>query len=656
MIRKGDVGSRGWMECRPANFAGFHSQQADHLRHFMLSIPIANQSAAQSMRRALVRLRGVLLFYSQLKAVVRYGTMSQLLDASDKYKVNLNDLVHSLHKYKPSAVSPPVPLRRWVIHPDASWLALWNVVILLLMLYSFLIVPYLIAFEDVDSGSPWFLVDICVDSLFFIDILLTLNLAYFDSSNHLVTSHTSIFLNYLSGMLIIDCVSTFPVYLVTLNGPSGTKSNSLIRFARITKLSKLFRALKVKHIMRFFSTSSSMKQCITLWKRYDGVTRLLGALNLVAILCHLMACMWFFMAKMADFGPETWVTRNNLQDQGDFTLYLTSFYWAITTLTTVGFGDIHARTSMEIGLAMVWMLFGVGFYSFVMGSVSSMMTGLDADAAYLEQRLQTIDLFSKDTGIPKRTIRLVSSSIRSITEGISLTEPQRIDFIKSLPRSLRTEVTRTMYNHAAKSIEVLKDVNSTCIARFFMRAERRICAAKTVVYMEGDAAEMLYFVVEGRVRLVIHRRNLVFKTIVSGSFFGESELLSDRFREFTAETETSCDILILSKEVFFDLITSFPDIRAKIMSVIRAREVTDKERMNQLLDLLEAVEIRKEVTYQDLAGTCVVSHSKSNETQENTRERITECLQECGNSVKVRSKLGNPESAGETRRTRAVRA
>jgi hypothetical protein len=34
----------------------------------------------------------------------------------------------------------------------------------------------------------------------------------------------------------------------------------------------------------------------------------------VLLLVHLMGCFWFYLAKLADFDPETWVARAGLID------------------------------------------------------------------------------------------------------------------------------------------------------------------------------------------------------------------------------------------------------------------------------------------------------------------------------------------------------
>lgn len=67
--------------------------------------------------------------------------------------------------------------------------------------------------------------------------------------------------------------------------------------------------------------------------------------------------------------------------------YLISYYWAIQTVTTVGFGDFPARTVPEMTLSVLWMIFGVGFYSYVMGNFSSMLSSLDSEEMKLRVSL-----------------------------------------------------------------------------------------------------------------------------------------------------------------------------------------------------------------------------------------------------------------------------
>jgi len=63
--------------------------------------------------------------------------------------------------------------------------------------------------------------------------------------------------------------------------------------------------------------------------------------------------------------------------------YITSFYWAFQTVTTVGYGDFIVSSKTEYILALIWMVVGVNFYSFTIGNVSSIIATMDSKAAVL---------------------------------------------------------------------------------------------------------------------------------------------------------------------------------------------------------------------------------------------------------------------------------
>jgi hyperpolarization activated cyclic nucleotide-gated potassium channel 2 len=58
-----------------------------------------------------------------------------------------------------------------------------------------------------------------------------------------------------------------------------------------------------------------------------------------------------------------------------------SVYWALQTLTTVGYGDIPSRSVYEKVSALIWMLIGVGFYTFTIGNITNIINSIDVKAA-----------------------------------------------------------------------------------------------------------------------------------------------------------------------------------------------------------------------------------------------------------------------------------
>lgn len=125
----------------------------------------------------------------------------------------------------------------------------------------------------------------------------------------------------------------------------------------------------------------------------SGVMKLMQFL-LTGVLCiHLSACMWFLAAKLDDFSPDSWVVRNGMQDDQMGRQYLASLYWAITTILTVGYGDIVPGTNGERGVCIVWMVIGVGFYSFTIGTLTSILSRIDTRSSQLKDKVEVIEVF-----------------------------------------------------------------------------------------------------------------------------------------------------------------------------------------------------------------------------------------------------------------------
>jgi hypothetical protein len=105
----------------------------------------------------------------------------------------------------------------------------------------------------------------------------------------------------------------------------------------------------------------------------------------VVLATHIIACFWLFIGKETtdldcldppDFLSLEhcpWVYRQFYSDQSAQSLYVASIYWATQSLSTVGYGDIQARTLEEQVFAIFVMVGGVSWYAYIIGSISNTM-------------------------------------------------------------------------------------------------------------------------------------------------------------------------------------------------------------------------------------------------------------------------------------------
>lgn len=145
---------------------------------------------------------------------------------------------------------------------------------------------------------------------------------------------------------IIDLLSTIPKYLsIFLLG-----THSLIAL-RALRLMRIFRILK---LARFIGESTNFARALKASKAKIAVFLLF-----VIILCIVLGTVMYLVESDQDSG---------------FTSIPRSVYWAIVTLTTVGYGDIAPITALGQFIASIIMIMGYGIIAIPTGIVSSQMT------------------------------------------------------------------------------------------------------------------------------------------------------------------------------------------------------------------------------------------------------------------------------------------
>jgi voltage-gated potassium channel len=141
---------------------------------------------------------------------------------------------------------------------------------------------------------------------------------------------------------IIDFLSTIPLYLSLIFAGS-----SYLLTVRALRLLRVFRILKV--------------------------TRYIGASNQLAkALMHsrakILVFLFFVLIVSVIAGTLLYIIEG---EQSGFTSIPRSVYWAIVTLTTVGYGDISPATPLGQFLASIIMIMGYGIIAVPTGIVSA---------------------------------------------------------------------------------------------------------------------------------------------------------------------------------------------------------------------------------------------------------------------------------------------
>lgn len=159
--------------------------------------------------------------------------------------------------------------------------------------------------------------------------------------------------------------------------PTDQEGRTDEELAQLTELPQIFRLLRLIRLFRLLKFSKSLNNIFRMLHINVGIGKLTTVLVTVFFIVHFVACVWYWSAEFEGFNPNVWVVRKGLIDSPTQDKYITAVYWAFQTLTTVGYGDVPAVTDTEKLVAIVWMVFGVGFYSYTIGNFQTILNEID---------------------------------------------------------------------------------------------------------------------------------------------------------------------------------------------------------------------------------------------------------------------------------------
>lgn len=275
------------------------------------------------------------------------------------------------------------------------------------------------------------------------------------------------------------------------------------------------------------------------------------------IVVNLLACGWSRLGGgTAGPGPDR------------VTDYIRSVYWTITTLTTVGYGDISARTNSQMVYAALTMVVGVGVFGYMLGNVASLLARLDAAREQYLQMLDRVDTFMRSNNVPAGLRTRVREYHRYLWRSRKGWDLDAI--IADLPTKLRTEVALCLNAEIIEKVPMLKGADRGLLEEIVFELRPRVLIPDEEIFRVGAPGDAMYFIQRGSIEIVTADRT-VLATLKAGSFFGESSLLTARPRNATARATGYCDVFQLNREAFERVLARHPDFRRQVQTIAANR-------------------------------------------------------------------------------------
>ncbi|CAE7415089.1 Kcnh2 [Symbiodinium sp. CCMP2456] len=175
---------------------------------------------------------------------------------------------------------------RWFLSCHSSTRLAWDVLLLVLLCYIAVVLPFTLAYLT-ESGVHGY-INVGIDVCFLFDIFLNFRTTYINEAGEEVRSNRLIAKNYLTSWFSLDLVTALPLEHLVDGVPGQVESVKLLRGSKIFKILKVIRAIKLIKIFRASELGSRVEDFVTY-----------------------------------EFKPESTTSQ-----------YISSLYWAMTTVTT----------------------------------------------------------------------------------------------------------------------------------------------------------------------------------------------------------------------------------------------------------------------------------------------------------------------------------
>lgn len=433
-----------------------------------------------------------------------------------------------------------------VLREDGGFRLGWDILIAAIALITGLLLPLELLKGTADhlELTPWWmafsLIGLCDVALSFVTSI--------EEEGEIVRDRRAIAARYLRFNFWIDLLANLPYVLVVASIPplSWLLLLPLLRLNKLVRITGRWQSLQV------------LQTSVLRMLRY-GLTILLVA--------NGGACLWLWIG-LRELGPNGWIQRLNLvRDQFD-SLYLHALYWTVTTLTTVGFGDITPETPPEMLVATLMMFTGASLYAFAVGNVVSIISDLDQGRLAHSNRQSAISVYLKRYGVDPEIchrVRRFNDYQWARNRGV-----QPMTMFENLPTELHSEVMLAILRDSVCHVPLFTAATPALRKRLALLLEPISYPPGTVVLEADVIGDAIVFITRGEVRIETDQplpERLL--TVTAGDYLGDLSFFLKEPRCCRAVASTYVDAFLLSRDVFEALQQREPQLPEVLQAMAR---------------------------------------------------------------------------------------
>ncbi|NWI48814.1 KCNH6 protein, partial [Calyptomena viridis] len=498
---------------------------------------------------------------TEIEIIAPHKVMERTQNVTEKVTQVLSLGADVLPEYKLQAPR----IHRWTILHYSPFKAVWDWLILLLVIYTAVFTPYSAAFllneEQVEEKrwdcsytcDPLNIIDLIVDIMFIVDIIINFRTTYVNINDEVVSHPGKIAIHYFKGWFLIDMVAAIPFDLLIFR----TGSDETTTLIGLLKTARLLRLVRVARKLDRYSEY--------------GAAVLFLLMCTFALIAHWLACIWYAIGNVERPYMEHkigWL--DNLGDQigkryNDSDLssgpsikdkYVTALYFTFSSLTSVGFGNVSPNTNSEKIFSICVMLIGSLMYASIFGNVSAIIQRLYSGTARYHTQMLRVKEFIRFHQIPNPLRQRLEEYFQhawSYTNGIDMNA-----VLKGFPDCLQADICLHLNRTLLQNCKAFRGASKGCLRALAMKFKTTHAPPGDTLVHYGDVLTTLYFISRGSIEIL--REDIVVAILGKNDIFGEPISLYARPGKSNADVRalTYCDLHKIQREDLLEVLDMYP--------------------------------------------------------------------------------------------------
>ncbi|CAN0906993.1 Potassium channel KAT3 [Linum grandiflorum] len=447
-------------------------------------------------------------------------------------------------------------LKKFIIAPYDHRYRRWQTFLVVLVLYSAWASIFELAFKRISTGTLLYM-DLAVDAFFCIDIVLTFFVAYLDTTTYLlVDDQKKIATRYLTKpWFVMDVASTLPfqfiysIFTGRMNHNAVFGFLNLLRLWRLRRVSELFTRLEKDTRFSYF------------WTRY---LKLIGV-TLLAV--HSAGCFYYWLAYHHPNEAETWIGSevDNFKERSIWLGYTYSLYWSIVTLTTVGYGDLHAVNTGEKIFNMLYMLFNIGLTAYLIGNMTNLVVHSAVRTFAMRDAINEILRYATTNRLPEG---LKEQMLAHMQLKFKTAELKQEEVLEDLPKAIRSSIAQHLFRNTVEKAYLFKGVSEDLVTQLVSEMKAEYFPPKVEIILQNEIPTDFYILISGAVDVLTYKNGTeqFLSKLEAADMAGEIGVLFNVPQPYIVRTKRLSQVVRISHQQFKQIVPPNSEDGKKIIS------------------------------------------------------------------------------------------